>query len=341
MITLGIETSCDETSVAIIKNGELTANLVSSQDFHKKYGGVVPELSSRAHLQIINPLLKDALKISQINLEELDLVSATAGPGLIGALLVGLTYAKGLALSLNKDFIAVNHIEGHIFSGFLMPEKPEFPFLCLVVSGGHTLLILVKSYVELIKLGTTIDDAAGEAFDKISKLLGLGYPGGPKIQNAAKTGDENRIKFPVSDLKNSFNFSFSGLKTSVLRYVQNQGGLEKLDQQHISDIAASFQKAVIKALIFKLESALKQFEVNSISVVGGVAANSLLKEEATKLADSYNKKIVIPSLQFCGDNAAMIAYRAETLYNSGVKHKLNFKPFPSLDENSFLTSERL
>lgn len=340
MITVGIETSCDETSVAIIKKGELTANLVSSQDFHKKYGGVVPELSSRAHLQIINPLLKDALEISQINLEEVDLVSATAGPGLIGALLVGLTYAKGLALSLNKDFIAVNHIEGHIFSGFLMPEKPVFPFLCLVVSGGHSLLILVKSYNELIKLGTTIDDAAGEAFDKVSKLLGLGYPGGPKIQNAAKSGDENRIKFPVSDLKNSFNFSFSGLKTSVLRYVQNQGGLEKLDKQHISDISASFQKAVIKALIIKLESALNQFEVNSISVVGGVAANSLLKEEATKLAASYNKKIVIPSLQFCGDNAAMIAYRAETLYNNGIKHKLNFKPFPSLDENSFQKLER-
>lgn len=340
MITLGIETSCDETSVAIIKNGELTANLVSSQDFHKKYGGVVPELSSRAHLQIINPLLKDALRISEITLDNIDLISATAGPGLIGALLVGLTYAKGLALSMNKDFIAVNHIEGHIFSGFLMPEKPIFPFLCLVVSGGHSLLVLVKNYNELFKLGTTIDDAAGEAFDKVSKLLGLGYPGGPKIQNIAKNGDANRIKFPVSYLGNSFNFSFSGLKTSVLRYVQKQGGLEKIDQQHISDIAASFQKAIINALIIKMESALNQFEVNSISVVGGVAANSLLKQEANILAESYHKKIVIPSLQFCGDNAAMIAYRAETLYNNGIRHKLNFKPFPSLDNNSFLTLER-
>lgn len=336
MITLGIETSCDETSVAIIKNGELTANLISSQDFHKKYGGVVPELSSRAHLQIINPLVKDALKYSHLKLEDIDLISATAGPGLIGALLVGLTYAKGLALSLNKNFIAVNHIEGHIFSGFLMEEKPDFPFLCLVVSGGHTLLILVKSYNELYKLGSTIDDAAGEAFDKVSKLIGLGYPGGPKIQNLALNGDENRIKFPVSDLKNSYNFSFSGLKTSVLRYVQSQGNLDNLDQQHIADIAASFQKAIVKALIIKLQSALEQFEVNSISIVGGVAANSLLKKEATKLAEVYNKKLVIPSLEFCGDNAAMIAYRAETLFNSGIRHKLNFKPFPSLDENSFL-----
>ncbi len=339
MITLGIETSCDETSVAIIKNGELTANLVSSQDFHKKYGGVVPELSSRAHLQIISPLLKDALKVSDLRLDNIDLISATAGPGLIGALLVGLTYAKGLALSLNKDFIAVNHIEGHIFSGFLMPEKPEFPFLCLVVSGGHTLLMLVKDYDKLYKLGSTIDDAAGEAFDKVSKLLGLGYPGGPKIQNVATKADENRIKFPVSDLKNSFNFSFSGLKTSVLRYLQNQGGIEKIDEQHIAEIAASFQKAVIKALVLKMELALNQFEVNSISVVGGVAANTLLKQEAVKLANLYNKKIVIPSLEFCGDNAAMIAYRAETLYNIGIRHKLNFKPFPSLDENSFLIIE--
>ncbi len=340
MITLGIETSCDETSVAIIKNGELTANLISSQDFHKKYGGVVPELSSRAHLQIINPLLKEALRISGVTLNDVNLIGATAGPGLIGALLVGLTFAKGLAMSLNKEFVAVNHIEGHIFSGFLMPDKPEFPFICLVVSGGHSLLIYVKSYTELIKLGTTIDDAAGEAFDKVSKLLGLGYPGGPHIQNTALSGDENRIKFPISDLGNTFNFSFSGLKTSVLRYIQNQGGVEKLDEQHISDIAASFQKALIKALIIKLELALKEFKVNSISVVGGVAANNYLKQEATNLAESYKKKIVIPSLEFCGDNAAMIAYRAETLYKNGVKHKLNFKPFPSLSDNSFLTFEQ-
>lgn len=341
MIILGVETSCDETSVAIIKNGELKANLISSQHFHKNYGGVVPELSSRAHLQIINPLVKKALNISELKLEDVDLISATAGPGLIGALLVGLTYAKGLALGLGKKFIAVNHIEGHIFSGFLMNEKPDFPFLCLVVSGGHTLLILVKNFNQLYKLGSTIDDAAGEAFDKVSKLIGLGYPGGPKIQNAAKSGDENRIKFPVSDLKNSYNFSFSGLKTSVLRYVQSQGGTENLDQQHIADIAASFQKAVVKALTNKLEMALRQFNVNSISIVGGVAANSLLKDEATKVAEIYNKKIIIPSLEFCGDNAAMIAYRAETLFNAGIIHQLDYKPFPSLDENSFLSLELL
>ena len=171
MIVLGIESSCDETSVAVIKGDELTANLIASQDFHTKYGGVVPELSSRAHLQIVNPLVKDALKKSDIELNDVDLIAATAGPGLIGALLVGLTYAKGLAFGSDKPFIGVNHIEGHIFSGLLMPQKPEFPFLCLVVSGGHTLLLLVKSFTEIYKLGSTVDDAAGEAFDKVAKLL--------------------------------------------------------------------------------------------------------------------------------------------------------------------------
>ncbi|MFN3872629.1 MAG: tRNA (adenosine(37)-N6)-threonylcarbamoyltransferase complex transferase subunit TsaD [Ignavibacterium sp.] len=337
MIVLGIETSCDETSVAVIKNDLLTANLISSQHFHKNYGGVVPELSSRAHLQIVNPLVKSALEKSSVKLEDVDLISATAGPGLIGALLVGLTYAKGLSLSLNKKFVAVNHIEGHIFSGFLMKDKPEFPFICLVVSGGHTLLLLVKSFTEIYKLGSTVDDAAGEAFDKVSKLIGLGYPGGPKIQKAAELGNPERINFPVAELKEPYNFSFSGLKTAVLRYVQQQGGIQNLDEQHIFDIAASFQSAVVKALIQKLKKAIENFEVKSVSIVGGVAANSLLKVNAEKLADKYSLKLVIPSLEFCGDNAAMIAFRAKTLYENGITHNLDYKPYPSLDENSFLS----
>lgn len=337
MIVLGIETSCDETSVAVIKNDLLTANLISSQHFHKNYGGVVPELSSRAHLQIVNPLVKSALEKSSVKLEDVDLISATAGPGLIGALLVGLTYAKGLSLSLNKKFVAVNHIEGHIFSGFLMKDKPEFPFICLVVSGGHTLLLLVKSFTEIYKLGSTVDDAAGEAFDKVSKLIGLGYPGGPKIQKAAEHGNPERINFPVAELKEPYNFSFSGLKTAVLRYVQQQGGVAKLDEQHICDIAASFQSAVVKALIQKLKKAIDNYKVKSVSIVGGVAANSMLKENAEKLADKYSLKLVIPSLEFCGDNAAMIAFRAKTLYENGITHNLDYKPYPSLDENSFLS----
>jgi N6-L-threonylcarbamoyladenine synthase len=339
MIVLGIESSCDETSVAVIKDEELTANLIASQDFHTKYGGVVPELSSRAHLQIVNPLVKDALVKSNIELKDVDLIAATAGPGLIGALLVGLTYAKGLAFGSNKPFIGVNHIEGHIFSGFLMPEKPEFPFICLVVSGGHTLLLFVKSFMEIYKLGSTVDDAAGEAFDKVAKLLGLGYPGGPKIQNAASQGDGNKIDFPVSDLKQKLNFSFSGLKTSVLRYVQSKGGVVELSLQDKNDIAASFQFAAVKALTRNVKRALELYDVKTISVVGGVAANAYLKSEITILAEKYKKSVVIPDLQFCGDNAAMIAFRGKSLYESGVRDTLSCKPFPALSENHFLEME--
>ena len=339
MIVLGIESSCDETSVAVIKDEELTANLIASQDFHTKYGGVVPELSSRAHLQIVNPLVKDALVKSNIELRDVDLIAATAGPGLIGALLVGLTYAKGLAFGSNKPFIGVNHIEGHIFSGFLMPEKPEFPFICLVVSGGHTLLLFVKSFMEIYKLGSTVDDAAGEAFDKVAKLLGLGYPGGPKIQNAASQGDGNKIDFPVSDLKQKLNFSFSGLKTSVLRYVQSKGGVVELSLQDKNDIAASFQFAAVKALTRNVKRALELYDVKTISVVGGVAANNFLKLEIIKLAEKYKKNVVIPDIQFCGDNAAMIAFRGKSLYESGVSDTLSCKPFPALSENHFLEME--
>lgn len=339
MKVLGIESSCDETSVAILNDDQLTANLISSQDFHKKFGGVVPELSSRAHLQIVNPLVKDALKKSNLELKEIDLIAATAGPGLIGALLVGLTYAKGLSLASQIPFIGVNHIEGHIFSGFLMPDKPEFPYLCLVVSGGHTLLLLVKSFTEIFKLGSTVDDAAGEAFDKVSKLLGFGYPGGPKIQKAAQFGDAEKIIFPVADLKNEFDFSFSGLKTSVLRYVQSQGGAENISDEHKNDIAASFQLAVVKALTRNLKRGLEKYSVNSISVVGGVAANALLKSESKKLAEEYKKKIVIPDLQFCGDNAAMIAFRGKSLFESGYRDNLSCKPYPALSEDHFLSKE--
>ena len=333
MIVIGIESSCDETSIAILKNGKITANLISSQDFHKKFGGVVPELSSRAHLQIINPLVKEALQKSSISLNDVELITATAGPGLIGALLVGLTYAKGLSYSLNKPFIGVNHIEGHIFSGFLMEEKPEFPFIALVVSGGHTLLLLVKSFTEIVKLGSTVDDAAGEAFDKVSKMLGLGYPGGPKIQAAATKGDQNKINFPISQLKYPYNFSFSGIKTSVLRYVQSLNG--NMNEQIINDIAASFQFAVVQALIRKLEKAIQNFNIKSISVVGGVAANKMLRESASELANKYDIKLIIPAFEYCGDNAAMIAFRGESLYAAGVRDTLESKPFPGLSQNHF------
>lgn len=333
MILLGVESSCDETSIAIIKNAYVAANLISSQDFHKKYGGVVPELSSRAHLQIINPLVRDALLKSNVTLHDIDLITATAGPGLIGALLVGLTYAKGLSYALDKPFMGINHIEGHIFSGFLMDEKPEFPFIALVVSGGHTLLLLVKSFIDIIKLGSTVDDAAGEAFDKVSKMIGLGYPGGPKIQNEARRGDQDKINFPIAQLKEPYNFSFSGIKTSVLRYIQSLGN--EPDEQTRADIAASFQYSVVQALIRKLEKAIKNFEVKTITIVGGVAANELLRQSALKLAERYNLKLIVPAFEYCGDNAAMIAFRGQSLFEAGIRGSLDCKPFPGLEQNHF------
>lgn len=337
MNVLAIESSCDETSVSVLSDGKILANLISSQDIHKIYGGVVPELSSRAHLQMVLPLVRKAISDSNIKKENLDIISATAGPGLIGALLVGLTFAKGFAYSINKSFVPVNHIEGHIFSGFLMEDKPEFPFVSLVVSGGHTLLLLVKSDTEIVKLGSTIDDAAGEAFDKVSKLIGLGYPGGPLIQKAAENERTDFVNFPVSQCKGEFDFSFSGIKTSVLRYIQKEyGEASKIPADDLLLIAASFQKSVVKALVEKTERALKKFNVNSISVAGGVAANKLLREEFKLLGIRHNKKLVIPSLEFCGDNAAMIAYRAQKVFEAGFRYDFSFNAYPNLNDYSFI-----
>lgn len=333
---LGIESSCDETSVAVLINDEVKANLISSQHFHKAFGGVVPELSSRAHLQMIKPLIDSSLKTAGLKLSELDLITATAGPGLIGALLVGLTYAKGLSFSMNKPFVAVNHIEGHIFSGFLMDQKPEFPMLVLVVSGGHTLLLYVESYTKIFLLGTTVDDAAGEAFDKVSKLLGFGYPGGPQIEASALKGDENTIKFPIAELKDEYNFSFSGLKTSVLRYVQNNFPEKVIPEKDLNNISASFQKSLVEALIRKVNLALNNFKIKSLSLVGGVAANKKLRNEMKMLGEKFNIPCIIPSMEYCGDNAAMIALRGFQLYQSGVKGELNVKPYPAIPADHFL-----
>lgn len=333
---IGIESSCDETSVAIIKDGKLASNLISSQDFHVKYGGVVPELSSRAHLQIIVPLIKDALREAKLELKDIDVVCSTAGPGLIGALLVGFQFGKSLAYSLGKPFVPVNHIEGHIFSGFLMEDKPEFPMLVLVVSGGHTLLLIVKSDSEIIKLGSTIDDAAGEAFDKVAKMLGLGYPGGPKIQKAADMGNPQAIRFPVASLKNPFDYSFSGVKTAVLRHIQHSYGMnEPVPESDVPDIAASFQYSVIKALTKNVEKALKKYDIRTVSLAGGVAANRPLRNAMTETAKKFNKKLVIPDFIYCGDNAAMIAYRGMKIHQSGRHFSLNESAFPNLEKSAF------
>ena len=337
MNVLGIESSCDETSVAIISDGRIVSNLIASQDIHKAFGGVVPELSSRAHLQIILPLLKQSLKESNLDKNQIDLICATAGPGLIGALLVGLTFGKGLAYSLKKPFVPVNHIEAHLFSGFLMENKPEFPFLCLVVSGGHTLLLIVQSFTVITKLGSTIDDAAGEAFDKVSKLIGLGYPGGPKIQEKAFGQKTDFAEFPIAKCKSEYDYSFSGLKTSVLRFIQKEyGEPAKIPAEDLPLIAASFQISAVNALIKNVDKALKNYKVNSICLVGGVAANQLLRDEFQKLSLKYKKKLVIPSLDLCGDNAAMIAYRGLSLFDAGIHYGFDFNAFPSLNDYTFI-----
>jgi len=337
MIVLGIESSCDETSVAVLRESgefetEVLSNVISSQDFHKLFGGVVPELSSRAHIQQVLPLVKEALKKAGTTLEEVEVITATAGPGLIGALLVGFMFAKSLALATKKVFIPVNHIEGHIFSGFLGGEKPEFPMLVLVVSGGHSLLLLVKSFTEFARLGTTVDDAAGEAFDKVSKLIGLGYPGGPKIQRYAERGNPLAIPFPVSELKGRYDFSFSGLKTAVLRYVEKHYPERHIPEQDLPDIAASFQYAVIRALTRSVKQALKEYRVKSVSLVGGVAANKPLREAIAEIGNNQNVRVFIPGFEFCGDNAAMIAFRGYTLYKSGYGSDFEAETFPALPE---------
>jgi N6-L-threonylcarbamoyladenine synthase len=337
MNTIGIESSCDETSVAIISGNKLVSNVIFSQSFHELYGGVVPELSSRAHLQKVMPLVKKSLDEAGLKPEQIDVVCGTAGPGLIGALLVGLTFAKGYAYSLNKPFVAVNHIEGHIFSGFLMEDKPEFPYLCLVVSGGHTLLLLVESFTKIKKLGTTIDDAAGEAFDKVAKLLGLGYPGGVKIQNIAANKRTDYTEFPIAQCKNEFDFSFSGVKTAVLRFLQKEFGTpENIPADILPLIAASFQKSVVDALLDKTEKAISRFNIKSISLAGGVAANQALRDGFINLSARYKKKLVIPDFQFCGDNGAMIAFRGMKLYEEGIRYTLDFNAYPSLKDYTFI-----
>ncbi|MCF6268198.1 MAG: tRNA (adenosine(37)-N6)-threonylcarbamoyltransferase complex transferase subunit TsaD [Melioribacteraceae bacterium] len=336
MTILGLESSCDETSVSILRDGKILSNLISSQHFHKKYGGVVPELSSRAHLQIIAPLFKEALTVADIDKKEIDLIAATAGPGLVGALLVGLNFGKALAYSLDKPFVAVNHIEGHIYSGFLMDEKPEFPYLALAVSGGHTLLLLIEDDLNITKLGSTIDDAAGEAFDKVAKMIGLGYPGGPKVEEYSERGDRSAIKFPVAKLKTEYDFSFSGLKTAVLRYIQKEyPNIENIQEADKSDIAASFQDAVVRALRKNVEKAINNFEVKSISLVGGVAANKAIGNMFSELSKKYNKKLIIPDTEFCGDNAAMIAYRGGKLFENNIISDLTANTYPALPKNVF------
>ncbi|MBI4549139.1 MAG: tRNA (adenosine(37)-N6)-threonylcarbamoyltransferase complex transferase subunit TsaD [Ignavibacteriae bacterium] len=326
MNVLGIETSCDETAAAVLQDGIVKSNIISSQLVHQKYGGVVPELASRAHQRLIVPVVEEALHIAGIKKEQLESVAVTYGPGLVGALLVGLNFAKALAYGLKIPFIGVNHMEAHLYSNFIDEPKPNFPLLCLIVSGGHTQLVLVRQFFHHQLLGETLDDAAGEAFDKVAKMLGLGFPGGPIIDKLAKQGNPDFVKFPRSFLdEDSFDFSFSGIKTSVLYWLRGHKILPADSQQitinHelLTNLCASFQAAVVDVLIEKIMRALRKFEVKDVAVAGGVSANSELRRRTQELAQRQGFKLHIPKFEYCTDNGAMIAMVGWLKLKGGIR----------------------
>lgn len=302
---LSIETSCDDTSVAILKNDKVLSNIVSSQKIHEIYGGVVPELASREHDRLIVPVISKAIEESNVSLNEINAIAYTRGPGLLGSLLVGTSFAKSLAYCLNIPLLEVNHMHAHILSIFINdnPKKPDFPFIALTVSGGHTQLVLVNGPLEFIQIGTTLDDAAGEAFDKSGKLMNLDYPAGPKIDKLSKNGDPNKFKFSKPSVKD-LNFSFSGLKTNFKNFVTNQS--ENFIKNNINDLCASLQSTIVEILIDKIVKARDQYEINEFVVCGGVSANSYLRNELIKLNDSKKIKAYVPKINYSTDNAAMI-----------------------------------
>lgn len=308
MVTiLGIESSCDETSVAVCVNGEIRSNIIATQAVHQHYGGVVPELASRAHQQNIVPAVQEALSTAKISKNELSAIAFTRGPGLLGSLLVGTSFAKGFALAKKLPLIEVNHMQAHILAHFIDNPKPSFPFLCLTVSGGHTQIVLVKNYFDMEVLGSTIDDAAGEAFDKTAKILGLPYPGGPLVDKYAQAGNPQAFSFPEPQIPD-LNFSFSGLKTSILYFI-NKGVQQNPNfiQEHLEDICASVQHRIITILLAKLTKAAKQHGISQVAIAGGVSANSGLRKALQELAEQQNWEVFIPKFEYCTDNAAMIA----------------------------------
>lgn len=329
---LGIETSCDETAVAIVtEDRHILSNQIASQiDEHKQYGGVVPEVASRSHMRHLDSLIDNALEEAKCTLDDIDGIAVTAGPGLIGGVIVGVMYAKSIAAALNKPIIAVNHLEGHALTARLT-ENVTFPFLLLLVSGGHTQFLAVKNVGEYIKLGTTIDDALGEAFDKTAKMLGLDYPGGPMIEKKAKNGSANRFKFPrpLCNLNNC-DFSFSGLKTAVKREVELLD--DKNSEKNICDVAASFQCAVTDVLAIKTKKAIEKFRTifnylpSSFVLSGGVAANMAIRNKLVSVCEEHQIEFFAPPLYLCGDNAAMIAWAGIEKYKLGLKDELNFQP---------------
>ena len=323
IITLGIESSCDETSVAIVKNGrEVISNVINTQiAIHTQFGGVVPEIASRKHVENISNVTKEALKEANITFDDIDIIACTYGPGLVGALLVGVSYAKALSYALNKPLIGTNHIEGHIAANYITNQKLEPPFLCLIISGGHTHLVHIKNYKEFEVLGKTRDDAIGEAFDKIARVIGLGYPGGPKVDKLAKEGESN-IELPKTHFEN-LDFSFSGIKTAVINLHHKNPQVNK------ADLCASFEKTVTEELIYNTLKAAKSLEINKIALAGGVSANSYIRNEFELLKkDKY--EIFYPDMKLCTDNAAMIASAGYYNYINGKISNLTLNAIPNL-----------
>ena len=324
ILIMGIESSCDETSVSIVKNGrEVLSNCINSQiKIHEEFGGVVPEIASRCHTEVINGIMKEALKEANVTLEDIDAIAVTQGPGLVGALLVGVSYAKGLSYVTGKPLVAVNHIEGHVAGNYLTHSELKPPFICLIISGGHTHLVNVKSYNDFEILGKTRDDAIGEAFDKVARVVGLGYPGAPKVDNLAKEGTPC-INLPVTHFDN-LDFSFSGIKTAVINLNHKDPNIDK------ADLCASFQTAVTEMLISNVKKAVKQFESDKIVIAGGVSRNSFIRSSFDNLAKELNIKVYYPEPILCTDNAAMIAAAGYYNYTNEERADLRLNAIPNL-----------
>ena len=325
MIVLGIETSCDETAVSVCKDGNILSNVISSQIAHADYGGVVPEIASREHEKMLNKITLKALNDASIRLSQIQGIAVTSGPGLAGSLLTGVSFAKGLALGLDIKIIPINHLEAHMIANLLEEPNIEFPFICLLVSGGHTQLWMIKKLDNYILLGETRDDAAGEAFDKGARVIGLGYPGGPAIEKCAIKGNPDLIDFPRPLVKsNKIEFSFSGLKTSLLYFMDS---FKESKNYSINDVAASYQNAIIDCLISKLQLAVKETGINTITIAGGVAKNSVLRKQLKEVFPKNN--IIFPDLSYCTDNAAMISYLGEKKFNLGCESNMDFGIIPN------------
>lgn len=330
-LILAIESSCDETSAALIRNGKVLNNIIASQKIHEQFGGVVPELASRAHQQNIWRVVEQALREANVDVHDLDAIAFTRGPGLLGSLLVGASFAKGLALGLGKPLLDVHHMQAHVLAHFIDDPVPSFPFLCLTVSGGHTQLVVVRNYLDMEVIGETRDDAVGEAFDKAAKILGLPYPGGPLIDRYAREGNPKRFCFPGADIP-GLDFSFSGIKTAFLYFLRDQVAVNpNFISENLADICASLQRQLVNMLMQKLRKAVRETGIRQVAVAGGVSANRGLRAAVQEWSSSENIPCFVPELQYCTDNAAMIAMAAHFKYLAGEFADLTVAPLAGME----------